>query len=90
MATRTNFQQTVLHVLERRVGKTYAQDKAFEWKQAGIKSDGDVFLWATTHLDPGNLNAVMAAIGWSCNDMGSVRRLGACIRICQAPKQVAA
>lgn len=87
MARHTNFQQTVLQVLESRVGKTYAQDKAHEWKQAGIKSDGDVFLWATSHLDPGNLHAVMAAIGWASYDMGAVRRLGACIRICQAPLQ---
>ena len=90
----SNFQKVILHVLEQRVSRTYAQDKVFEWKQAGVKSDGDVFLWATSHLDPGNLNAVMAAIGWSQSqshsDVGAVRRLGACIRACQAPQKVAA
>ena len=77
-------------MLARRVAKSYAQDKAHEWQQAGIKSDGDTLLWATTHLDPGNLNAVMAAIGWSASDVGSLRRLSACIRICQPMQEVAA
>jgi hypothetical protein len=90
MARHTNFQQVILQVLEERVSKSYAQDKAHDWKQAGIKSDGDTFLWATTHLDPGNLTAVMAAIGWSSTEPGAVRRLGACIRICQPLQQVAA
>ena len=92
MSRHTNFQQVILQVLEKRVGKTYAEDKAYEWKQAGVKSDGDAFLWATTHLDPGNLNAVMAAIGWNSAtcEPGAVRRLGSCIRTCQPAQQVAA
>jgi hypothetical protein len=86
----TNFQQVILQVLERRVGASYAKAKTFDWKRAGIKTDGDTFLWATSHLDPGNLNAVMAAIGWSTTDIGSVRRLGGCIRCCQPLQEVAA
>lgn len=90
MARHTNFQQVILQVVEQRVGKSYAQDKPHDWKLAGVKSDGDTLLWAATHLDPGNLNAVMAAIGWSSSDIGSVRRLAACIRICQPLQAVAA
>jgi hypothetical protein len=90
VARLTNFQQVILQVLEKRVGKTYAQDKIHDWKLHGVKSDGDALLWATTHLDPGNLTAVMAAIGWTCYDMGALRRLGACIRCCQPLQPVAA
>lgn len=90
MSRHTNFQQVILQVLEKRVGKTYAQDKVHDWKAAGVKSDGDALLWATTHLDPGNFSAVMAAIGWSCSDMGAVRRLGSCIRCCQPSQSGAA
>jgi hypothetical protein len=90
VAKHTNFQQVILQVLEQRVGKSYAQDKAHDWTRSGVKSDGDTLLWATYHLDPGNLNAVMSAIGWSTTDMGAVRRLGASIRCCQPLQEVAA
>jgi hypothetical protein len=90
VARHTNFQQVILQVLEKRVGKSYAQDKAHDWRSGGVKSDGDTLLWAAVHLDPGNLNAVMAAIGWSASDVGSLRRLSACIRICQPMQEVAA
>lgn len=86
----TNFQQVILQVLEHRVRASYAKDTAFNWKRSGIKTDGDTLLWATSHLDPGNLNAVMAAIGWSTTDIGAIRRLGACIRCCQPLQEVAA
>lgn len=91
MARHTNFQQVILEVLAKRVGKTYAQDKAHTWKQDGIKSDGDTLLWAAVYLDPGNLAAVLAAIGCARVDGSSLRSLSSCIRICQPlPQQVAA
>lgn len=86
----TNFQQVILQVLEQRGSAALAQANLAEMKQAGVKSDGDTLLWATSHLDPGNLNAVMAAIGWSSTDMGAFRRLGACIRCCRPVQKVAA
>ncbi|MES2685521.1 MAG: hypothetical protein V4706_01800 [Pseudomonadota bacterium] len=89
MATHTNFQQIILQVLQERVGKTYAQDKVHDWKHAGVKSDGDALLWAAVHLDPGNLNAVLVAIGCARVDGSSLRSLSSCIRMCQPLQQVA-
>lgn len=90
MAKLTNFQQVILQVLQERVGKSYAQDKIHDWKQAGVKSDGDALLWAAVHLDPGNLNAVLAAIGCGRVDGSSLRSLSSSIRFCQPLVQVAA
>lgn len=82
MSTHTNFQQVILQVLQKRVGKTYAQDKIHEWKLAGVKSDGDALLWAAVHLDPGNLNALLSALGCSRVDGSGLRSLSSCIRMC--------
>ena len=90
MATLTNFQQIILQVLQERVGKTYAQDKIHDWERAGVKSDGDALLWAAVHLDPGNLNAVLVALGCSRVDGSSLRSLSSCIRMCVPHSQVAA
>ena len=90
MAKHTNFKQVVLQVLARRVSKAYAQEIPHDWKLFGVKSDADTFLWATTHLDPGNFAAVMEAIEWPNCEPGQLRRLGACIRNCQPKREVAA
>jgi len=86
----TNFQQVILQVLEERVGKTYAQDKAHTWTKIGVKSDGDALLWAAVHLDPGNLNAVLAAIGCAGVDASSLRSISSSIRMCMRLNRVAA
>ena len=90
MPKQTNFQQVILQVLEARVGKSYAQDKAYTWAHTNVKSDGDTLLWAAVNLDPGNLAAVLSAIGCARVDGSGLRSLSSCIRICQPLPRVAA